>query len=267
VVYDDSIIPENLFVSEERNWFKELLEWLHHAYWIWEFLISVGLWGLLTHFIGKYSPIVAEYKPWLILLLAGASIYTFQLFRKRSNPHNDTQGASASALSASTNKSALTAGADNHSMLSGFDSDRFFHVSYVGPLSQEVEKNMRFVAHQKSPNDVESFYLRFIGVGLVQAVHDNTWWPMFKSQLEALLEINRKQGIVPIAKVKEFYDAAAAEYPEEYKNDPFDRWLSYLIKEMLVIRHPSEMIEITVRGKDFLKYLTHWGREPKNKRL
>ena len=30
---------------------------------------------------------------------------------------------------------------------------------------------------------------------------------------------------------------------------------------MQVIRHPSDMIEITVAGKDFLKYLLHRGRE------
>lgn len=29
----------------------------------------------------------------------------------------------------------------------------------------------------------------------------------------------------------------------------------------LLVEHPSQMLEITHRGKDFLKYLTHWGAD------
>jgi hypothetical protein len=63
--------------------------------------------------------------------------------------------------------------------------------------------------------------------------------------------------------VRTHYDQAAAAHPEEYKksNTTLESWLGFLIGRQLVIRHPSDMIEITVGGKDFLKYLVHWGRE------
>ena len=49
----------------------------------------------------------------------------------------------------------------------------------------------------------------------------------------------------------------------EYKqaNATLDLWLGYLITTQLMIRYPSDMIEITERGKGFLKYLLHWGRD------
>jgi hypothetical protein len=106
-----------------------------------------------------------------------------------------------------------------------------------------------------------------IGVGFIQSLFDLMWWTMFKSQLLALLDVNKHNGILPIADVKSGYNSAAEEYPDHYANDSFERWLSYLTKNGLVLNHPSGMIEITVRGKDFLKYLVHWGREPNNKRL
>ncbi len=94
---------------------------------------------------------------------------------------------------------------------------------------------------------------------------------MFKSQLLALLQVNRRDGVLSMPDVKRFYDDAAKAYAKEYAKykTTFEQWLNYLTSNGLVLHHPSpnERIEITVRGKDFLKYLTHWGRGPDTKRL
>ena len=58
-----------------------------------------------------------------------------------------------------------------------------------------------------------------------------------------------------IAKVKTHYDQAAA-HPDDYKKPgtSLDRMaLGFLIAKQPIIWHPSDMIEITVGGKDFLK--------------
>ena len=145
-----------------------------------------------------------------------------------------------------------------------FNTTEFFRHAYYSPaLQAETEARMRAAANENQPNDREGFYLKFISVGLLVYSYDTIWDVIYRSQLEALLDINRNNGILPLAQVKTHYDQAAAAHSEEYKkgNVILENWLGFLIARTLVIRHPSDMIEITVAGKDFLKYLVHWGRE------
>jgi hypothetical protein len=240
---------------------KEILEWLHHAYWIREFLLTSGLWTAAVTWAVQHAYIAAEYKWPLILVLIGLSMYVLRLAfggseDKKKDP-NQIQAAAA-ALVINPQESGLSA---------GVDIKEFFRTAYRTTAEAEVRKNFYILARQEQPNEPEKFYLDFIGVGFLAAVFDSFWWRMFRSQLLALLEINRNSGRLPLAKVRDFYDAAAKAYPTEYADDTFERWFSYLTQNGLVIHHPSEMVEITVRGKEFLKYLAHWGREPKDKRL
>ena len=145
--------------------------------------------------------------------------------------------------------------------------DKFFRDAYHSPaMEKEIRKNMRILADQRNPTNHDDFYLEVISTGLLAALYDSIWYPMFRSQLLALYAVN-KAGVLPTAKARVFYEDAARQYPVDYADDKFERWLKFLVGNGLVIVHPSEMIEISVRGKDFLKYLTHWGREEKDKRL
>jgi len=149
-----------------------------------------------------------------------------------------------------------------------FNAKEYFRISYYSPAVQaEIEARMRNAANQEQPNDREGFYLKFISVGLLVYNYDTIWNVIYRSQLEALLDINRNNGILPLARVRTHYDQAEAANTELYKkaNVTLDAWLNFLIGRQLVIRHPSDMIEITVGGKDFLKYLVHWGREPRQR--
>jgi hypothetical protein len=252
-------MPES---SENKDRIKEILEWLHHAYWIREFVLSLGAWGVFMTWVEHRFNFPHEYKWPLVCLLVGSSMYLFVLLRawwRKRRP---------AVLPQVQSPAAILAGNANETLSPGIDIEEFFRMAYRSPpLEKESHKNMRILARQKSPDDVEKFYLELIGVGLMAALYDSIWWPMFKSQLLALIEVNRNNGVLPIGKAKDFYDKASEEYTQEYTNDNFGRWFSYLTKNLLVLHHASDMVEITVRGKDFLKYLTHWGREPKDKRL
>lgn len=136
----------------------------------------------------------------------------------------------------------------------------FFRTAYYSNLTVEVEKNIRLAAAQDQPNDREGFLAKFIGVGVVMYAHDQTWAYIYKSQLFMLTELNQKGGIMPLPAAKLYYDKAADECPEVYANYSFEAWMEFMKGQQLIIQHPSAMLEITVRGKDFLKYLTHWGR-------
>ncbi|MGB6302664.1 MAG: hypothetical protein WBF45_02855, partial [Acidobacteriaceae bacterium] len=86
-----------------------------------------------------------------------------------------------------------------------FDARKFFALAHYSPVTAEVEKNIKIAAQQNSPNDKEAFYARFIGVGLVAYQHDSTWFTIYKSQLEALAELNTR-GLIPVADLKKHYD-------------------------------------------------------------
>jgi hypothetical protein len=147
-----------------------------------------------------------------------------------------------------------------------FDAAAFFRQAYTSALTDEAEKNFRLAAQQHQPNEREGFLLRIMGIGTVAWVHDITWSTVFKSQLLMLLEMNRRGGLIPLADAKPYYDQAVIDFPQIYANYAFEQWIAYLKGETLIIHHASNMLEITVKGKDFLKYLTHWGRYPEARR-
>jgi len=142
-----------------------------------------------------------------------------------------------------------------------FNAKQFFALSYYSPITAEFEQNFRTIAQQQFPNDKEGFYTRFIGVGLAAFHYELTWYVIFKSQLLALEEMNSR-GLIPIADVKKHYDKAVLDFPKTYTNYSFDQWVAYMKGRMLIVVHPSQMVELSWLGKDFLKYLAHTARDP-----
>jgi hypothetical protein len=249
-------------LSEEcvMKWLKNTittLKWMELAKFVLDMLVTISSWNLVKQLV-SYVPQISPGWASVITWSAAAAVF-FLLFRwhdKIFPLQRQTQGSA----------SLLTNVADA-GLPAGINIKEFFRTSYRTPAESEVQKNFKLVAQQEEPNDHEAFYLRFLGVGFIAALFDSVWWPMYRSQLLALMEVNRNGGVLPKAQVRAFFEKAQAEYPNEYETDSFERWFSYLTRNGLVLDHPSDMVEITVRGKDFLKYLTHWGREPKDKRL
>src|SRR6266478_3721793 len=77
-----------------------------------------------------------------------------------------------------------------------FDATEFFRHSYYSPLQAEIETNVRAAAAQNQPNDREGFYVKLIGIGLLSYTYDMVWSAIYKSQLLALLELNRNNGLL-----------------------------------------------------------------------
>ena len=144
-----------------------------------------------------------------------------------------------------------------------FDAASYFRVSYHSQLTEDIEKRIRIAAEQnKSYCSPEDFYAKFIGVGLVSYFHDITWAYIFKSQILMLTEMNRRGGVLPVTEARKFYDNAACGSQSFYANYSLDQWIEFMTAHALLIRHPSEMLEITVRGRDFLSYSAHYSRNP-----
>ncbi len=89
----------------------------------------------------------------------------------------------------------------------------------------------------------------------------DTYMRIYGSQLSLLEYMNESQRVVagePIESLRTFYNLAAVQYPEIYKDDRFDRWLGFL-KDSLLVREDGGRIRITIYGREFLSHLTKMG--------
>jgi hypothetical protein len=147
-----------------------------------------------------------------------------------------------------------------------FDAVTYFNLSYHSNWTQDLEKRIRIAAHKNEPNNVEDFYARFIGVGYAAYHHDMTWAYVYKSQILMLTELNHRGGLMPLTAAQPYYDKGKEEKPDIYATYPIDKWIEFMRGRQLLIRHPTDMLEITIGGRDFLKYLTHYGRTADQRR-
>jgi hypothetical protein len=225
---------------------KSTLEWARLGKFVFDLLVAVFSWRLAKKLL-TYAPRVSQDWASIIAWLT-AAVVLFVLIRweikhKEQEQGPSVQDASGALLNSST-----------------FNATAHFANAYISTMYEEILNNTRTAAQLNSPNDRESFYLKLIATGLPQFTYDLIWAYIFKSQILALMEINRQ--IVPVAKVKEFYTKAAAEFPDRYSTYSFEQWMEFLKSNTLLLWHPSGMVQITVQGRDFLKYLTHCGRYP-----
>lgn len=240
------------------RWLKNTiatLKWMELAKFIFDIVVAISSWKFMRKVLSYVPQISSDWASVLAwFTAAGVLLLLIKWQEKKTQSSQSLQNASTSLViaPAPTGK---------------FDAKDFFRLAYYSPLQADAEVNFKAAAIENQPNDTAGFYLKILGVGVVAYAYDMIWWIIFRSQLLALLELNRKNGLLPLAEMKKFYDAAASAYPEEYKEASFDAWLNYLQSNLLLLRHPSDMIEITVKGKDFLKYLLHCGREPSQRRL
>jgi len=229
--------------------------------------VLLGLWWVISHYGRKLLeliPHISDWMVWTIIVLVSA--VAFMLVAKlEKKPRLEVKAEpAASASQTPTQPPAIIPGIPTLSGLLGqspdisFDAKKFFALAYYSPVTAETEKNIKIIAQQNSPNDKEAFYARFIGVGVVACQHDGTWLTIFGSQLAVLAELNSR-GLIPVIELKKHYDKAVIDYPKTYVNYSFENWMNYMKSRMLIARYPSEMVELSFNGKDFLKYLAHMG--------
>jgi hypothetical protein len=230
---------------------KRSLDWLQHAYLLAQILGSGAVGKGVKAILVTYTHLSSV---WIAPIWLAATAFAFLLFTFIGNRLRSGKSGQHPMMVAQ-NPSILPVQSPVN-----FDAAEHFRLAYHSDLTAEGEKNIKLAAAQNQPDDREGFLAKIIGIGMVSYVHDLTWAYIFKSQILMITELNRRNGMMPLADAKSFYDEAAIACSKVYVNYSFDQWIKFVITQQLVLKHPSDMLEITMRGKDFLKYLTHWGR-------
>ncbi len=136
-----------------------------------------------------------------------------------------------------------------------------FYRTYDNVLLRECEDNVRKMAAEYPPNKQrEDFLLRNIATLTVLGIFEMTWWNIFKSQLDALDLLNKKN--LTLDELRAFYDEGKTNYPHLYEGRSFEAWLAFMRNYVLIVEE-GEIVKITVRGKEFLKYMVHCSYDPK----
>ena len=139
-----------------------------------------------------------------------------------------------------------------------FQNVEDFYKTYDNSMLLETEELVRQEAKMYAPgNDREGFLIRNLASGAIMYIFDVVWYTVYKSQLLLLEKLNTQP--LTTAQVRAYYDEAAKANPGTYQKYSFDEWLEFL-RVWYVVAQNGDTFAISVRGKEFLKYLVHQGR-------
>ena len=125
-------------------------------------------------------------------------------------------------------------------------------------LIRETEDNIKAELKKRNLLGVEvvPVLIRYLAGLSIAYNFSEIYRIIFGSQLNLLDYLNTRSS-QPIEALKAFYNSVASVYPL-YKEYSFEQWLGYL-KSQLLIRDDSGSISITVKGREFLGFLTQLG--------
>ena len=126
-------------------------------------------------------------------------------------------------------------------------------------LLQEVENLIQNEANgYKNTAEREAFLLHGFSTTLLIGIFDVVWHTVFASQIRALERLNK--GPATIEELRAYY----GQNLDKRSQYPFESWFGFL-KDQVLLRQDGHNIQITVRGKAFLKYLVQYGRTAADK--
>jgi hypothetical protein len=133
-----------------------------------------------------------------------------------------------------------------------------FYKTYDNSMLLEAEGYIQKESNQYKPGlERERFLIRNLASFALTYVFDMIWYTGFGSQLKAIEQLNA--GPLSTAQIRTFYDEATQRYPNMYPSYSFDKWLYYL-QSWCVLVQSGDTFSISIRGREFLKYLVHEGR-------
>lgn len=140
-----------------------------------------------------------------------------------------------------------------------------FYRTYDNRLLTETEQNIRAQADKYPPGvDREKFLVRYFASFVIIGIFEYIWVLIFRSQIVAMEVLNKAPQ--KIEGLRQFYDAAISlDNAVFYAGYPFTSWLAFM-KSNFLIREDGDLISITIRGQEFLKYLIHTNRSADDRR-
>jgi hypothetical protein len=223
------------------------LSWLEHGWLLIQIAGSIGL-GKLIEALLKMKTTIPPLYITAIWWLATASILALLLWigrivRNRKPPVMQT-------VTTTTDRGGVN-----------LQEVEKLYEANKGPVLTECEDSLRVQAEQfRAGNERDTFLIRNLSLVIVIAFFEATWYSIFGSQIRALERLNK--GVAKIEDLHLYYNQDLDQRPQY----PFEAWFGYL-KNQILIRQDGFNLNITVRGKEFLKYMVQYGRTASDKKF
>ncbi len=124
-------------------------------------------------------------------------------------------------------------------------------------LQAELDKRT-FATEQ----DRARYLLRQLTISVVLRSFEATYNLIYGSQVFALQQLNSREDMA-VDDFKPIYEFAAGAYHTLYEGYSFENWFGFISASSLVVVH-GDSVRISVRGREFLRYLVSAGRPAKN---
>jgi hypothetical protein len=128
------------------------------------------------------------------------------------------------------------------------------------PISATVLEREKFVTDQlskfplKTETERISVLKRAVATVNIDLEYTRIAHIIFGSQLNFLVQLAGTRNGLPKSRAESTYSNAAAQFPDLYRERPFEAWLAYLLTSNLLAAD-GDRLDITQYGSDFLKYL------------
>ncbi len=128
-------------------------------------------------------------------------------------------------------------------------------------LLREVEDRITNDLRQRNLPTEEAVrvLVRYLAGTRIELDFERIYSPILGSQLSLLNYLNTQADGQPAEALRPFYTSAASQYPQVYSGYSFEQWLGFL-QGSLLVRQDGGRLRITVKGREFLAYLTQKGR-------
>ncbi len=132
-----------------------------------------------------------------------------------------------------------------------------FYRTYDNIFLREVEDLVLKQSNQYQPGaDRERYLVRYSATILGTAIFEWIWSQIGGSQLRALYALNVKP--LTLDDLHRYYDEGKASRPDFYQTYLFEQWLAFLRNAGFIVEAGNN-VQITIRAREFLKHLTHYG--------
>lgn len=230
--------------------FKSAMEWVEHGKTIVEIVIALGGGTVVRAALTEFTKIPPIWITPIWLFSAGGFFWLLvAFFRKRLVfPAPRTEQSTA-----------MTKAAEDLNVQ--YTNNQFAAID--ARFRDDIEKAVREQISRVPAGEArETYVVRITVVLVVTMILEEIWNIIWASKILALNKLNegglKREGIFP------FYTSAATQWPGVYATYTFDQWLGFLRSQTL-IRDDGDEINITVKGRQFLKYLLDSQRSAEQK--
>jgi hypothetical protein len=216
----------------------KLFNWLEHGYLLVQIGVAVGVGKLVQAVLLSYTRLPGLYVSAIWWLSGAIVLATFVIVGQRWH----SRGAK------------IVQATDSAGTVQQLEAIEQVYRTYDNQMLNDTESLFQASANKYRPGDErDGFLIRTLASIAILAFFESTWYSIFASQIKALERLNKE--VLKMEDLLPYFQENIDKRPQY----SFESWFGFL-KQQVLLRQDGHNIMITIRGKEFLRYLVQYGR-------